>query len=265
MEEEKDNNLEKGNIILCYIFLVLNILIIFFTLILVRSKLKKIRIFKCKLFALITLDSISYIFSTKIFKNSTYFYNTIVVDILLTCLSSIEFYLIISFIYQIYNYSKISKLAKKIVLKEPLQLSFLFFFVTFSYHKYWNLIPKITFFIEQIIILSCITLLFRYLRNKTKIIKINLSSRDINIATIYNHLKMLNSVSFLLLICYNYLKLMIIYTPNIFKMYIHIILNTINFGFKYFMFFSFTTMVYRFHKNINTDETDKIIYTHVLN
>ena len=268
MDEENDINLKKINIISGYVFLGSNICIIFVLIFLIRSRKKNIRMLKYKLFALMILDSMLFFIYENIIKNLTYIFNPIVGDILFACLSSIEFYLFISFIYQIFNCTEISKLAKKIVLIDPLLLTFLFLFVTFSYHKYLNLFPEIIKIVEHIIILCCITLLYRYLRDKTKIIKNNLLPKDINSAIAFNSLKKLNSIGFLFIVCYYALKIITKYMPKIFFIMIYIILNGINFLFKYFIFFSFAIMIYQLNEKrieIKTDETYKIIYTPKLN
>ena len=268
MDEEDENILKKINIISGYLFLGTNIFIIFALIILIDSKMKNIRLLKYKLFVFIILDSISVFLYENVFKNLTYVFKSIIGDILFTCFSSIEFYLFISFIYQVYNYTKISKLAKKIVLINPVLLSFLFFFVTFSYHKYLNLFPEIIKFLEHFIILCCITLLYRYLRIKTKLIKSNLLPRDINSVIIYDSLKRLNSIGFLFIVCYNVLKIITKYIPKIFLLYIYVIVNGVNFLFKYFIFFSFAIIIYQFNKKrheVNPDETDKIMYSQIFN
>ena len=265
MNEESNINFKKAKKILGYIFLFFNIIIIFISSFLLQSKTKSKKMLKLKLFIFIILDSISVF----LFDKYGHIINPIVSDILIACLSSIEFYIFLSFIYQIYNNTEISVLAKKIVLIDPLHLSFLFLFVIFSYHKYSQLF-KIINTIENIIILCCIILLYRYLRNITKTIRNNLLPRDIESAYVFYSLRMLNSICFLLMVCYYGLKLIIIYSPERFQLYINIALEIIKFGLKYSIFVIFGIIIYLFNKNLNiniknnNEENDKIIFAQVI-
>ena len=58
LTEEEKENFEKANLILSYIFSIFNLLIVIFSLFLLTSKKKNIRILKYKLFGLIFIDSI---------------------------------------------------------------------------------------------------------------------------------------------------------------------------------------------------------------
>ena len=266
MEEENNIEIKKANIILGYISLEINIIIILVSLYLFNLKQKFIKKLLFKFFTLIILDSISFIIYENISKNFKYIILQIIGDLLFSCFSTIEFYLFLSFIYQIYNHTKISILSKKITIIAPLQLSFIFLFVTFSYHNY-SKFYKIINFLENVIILCCITLLYRYLKNITKTIKNNLLPRDLLSATIFYFLRILNYIGFFSTVCYYVLKLINIYTPNTYKTFMSVALNTINFGYKYIIFFIFAVIIYYYNKNINVykpEETDKIIYTQVI-
>ena len=270
MDEENDINMKRAKIILSYFYFIFNIIIIFLCLYLVQSKNEFMKILKYKLFTLIILDSISFSLFENFTKNLISIFNEKVIDIIFVCLSSIEFYIFLSFIYQIYDNAKISKLAKKKILINPVYLSFLFIFVIFSFHKYTKIYKTLNS-IENIIILCCITLLYRYLRNITKTIKNNLLPRDIKSAYIFYSLRMLISICFLLMVCYYALKLIIILTPQIYKIYVNIALYTVNFVFKFYIFVFFAVIIYQFNKNyfinkskINPEETDKIIISQMI-
>ena len=262
MDEDKKIDFKKIKTILGYISLIINIFFICISLYLLNSQKKFVKILKYNLFTLIILDSISFI----IFENHPYIFNQIYGDILFACLSSIGFYTFLSFIYQIYNNTKISILAKKIELIEPFKLTFLFLFIIFSYHKYTKLYKTLNI-IENIIILCFITVLYRYLGNITKSIRNNLLPRDIKSAKIFYCLKLLNSICFLLIVIYYALKIVIMYTPQIPKIYMNIALNTVYFTLKYSIFYIFAVIIYILKKDRNKyiyEEDNKIIFGQVI-
>jgi hypothetical protein len=264
MDEETEINIKKANVILAYIFIEINIIIIFITVFMFKSTNKNLRKLKYIFFALIILDSLSFV----LYENIVFFLNPFIIDIIFTCLNSIEFYIFISFYYQIFKTTTISKLAKKVDLINPIQLSIFFFFVSFPYHKYSHIFPKIINIVEYIFILCCSTLLYRYFSNTTRTIKNNLLPRDITSAKIFYFLQVLNSICLLLIVCYNVTKFIRILIPETFKIYIEIVLNTINFGLKYYIFLLFIAIIYLLNKNktgFNADETDRIIFSQVIN
>ena len=127
MDEETEINIKKANVILAYIFIEINIIIIFITVFMFKSTNKNLRKLKYIFFALIILDSLSFV----LYENIVFFLNPFIIDIIFTCLNSIEFYIFISFYYQIFKTTTISKLAKKVDLINPIQLSIFFFLLVF--------------------------------------------------------------------------------------------------------------------------------------
>ena len=254
-EEDKDNY-EKANMILSYIFTVFNLFIIIMSLF-ISTNTKNIRFLKLKLFGLIFIDSISLILYT-IFKNE----ESLSYELLFSALNSIKFYFFISFLYQIFNNTKISKTAKELQLINPFQIFILFILIIFSYSKFSFLYPEIVNCIQYIIILSCLIFFYKYFKNTIKIISSNIKVNDIRNIQIYYYLKILNNISLILLFCYNIIKMIIIFIPNqYFKVFLEVGLNTINQGLKYFMFFLFTFIIYTLnHKNYKEylDETIRI-------
>ena len=254
-EEDKDNY-EKANMILSYIFTVFNLFIIIMSLF-ISTNTKNIRFLKLKLFGLIFIDSISLILYT-IFKNE----ESLSYELLFSALNSIKFYFFISFLYQIFNNTKISKTAKELQLINPFQIFILFILIIFSYSKFSLLYPEIINCIQYIIILSCLIFFYKYFKNKIKIISSKIKINDIRNIKIYYYLKILNNISLILLFCYNIIKMIIIFIHNQYlKVFLEVGLNTINQGLKYFMFFLFMFIINILNHKIyigNLDETIRI-------
>jgi len=258
LTEEEKENFEKANLILSYIFSIFNLLIVIFSLFLLTSKKKNIRILKYKLFGLIFIDSISLIIY-QIFKNedSLYF------ELLFSGLNSIEFYFFISFLYQIFNNTEISKLAKKVELINPFQIYILFLLIIFSYYKFSFLYRELVNCIQYFIIIGCLIFFYKYLKYIIITISSHLISNDLPNKKIYYYLRILNNIGLFLLLCYNIIKLISVFIHNQFlKIILDIGLNTINQGLKYFIFLLFGIIIYTLnHKvyKINFDETVGII------
>ena len=111
-------NFEKGYLYLSNTFCVFNIIIILGISFIIRSKNKKIRVLKLKLIGAIITDLlILFIFNIlKLLDNS------IIREFVFSIFGSIEFYLFLSFIYQIFYITKISKPPNKIELINPIQI-----------------------------------------------------------------------------------------------------------------------------------------------
>ena len=254
LTKEDKQNFEKANMILTYIFSVFNLFIIIFVLFIFSSQTKNIRFLKLKLFGLIFIDSISLILYSIIKDDESLTY-----ELFFSVLYSIEFYIYISFLYQIFNNTEISKLSKGVELISPFQIFILFILIIFSYYKFSFLYREIVNCIQYILILSSLILLYKYFNNTIKIISSHLKSNDIKNRKIYYYLKILNNTSLILLFCYIIIKIIIIFVHNqYYKVFLEVGLNTINQGLKYFIFILFEIIIYTLNNKIykiNFDET----------
>ena len=251
LTEEDRDNYEKAIMILSYIFSIFNLFIIIFSLFILSTNIKNIRFLKLKLFGLIFIDSISLLLYA-IFKDE----ESLFLELLFSALNSIEFFFFISFLYQIFNNTEISK---GVELINPFQIFFLFILIIFSYYKFSLLYREIVNCIQYILILSCLIFLYKYFKNTLTIISSHLKSNDIRNRKIYYYLQILNNISLILLFCYNIIKMIIIFIHNQYiKVFLEVGLNAINQGLKYFIFILFEIIIYTLHnKNYkgNFDET----------
>ena len=254
LTEEDRQSFDKANIILSYIFSIFNLFIIIFSLFIISSKTKNIRFLKLKLFGIIFIDSISLILYTIINNEETFIH-----ELLFSALYSIEFYFCISFLYQIFNNTEMSRLSKGVELISPFQIFIFFILIIFSYYKFSFLYREIVKCIQYIIILSSLLLLYKYFNNTINIISSHLRSNDFKSRKIYYYLKILNNISIILLFCYNVVKMVIIFIHNqYYKIFLEVGLNTINQGLKYFIFILFEVIIYTMNTKrykFNADET----------
>lgn len=247
-ESEIDKeNFEKANMILSFIFSFSNVLIIFLTIFIHSTINKNIKALKTKLCGLIVVDIISLIF------NYTYNYsNSLFFELISSTLNSFEFYLFISFIYQIFNTTELSKLAKEIELINPIQLGIIFLLIIFSYYKFAFFYSHLIHYLQIVIILTSLLIFYFYLKKAIINISNNLLSNDFLGKNVYYYLEMLNTLSFSLLSFYNIIKIFLILIHNpLLKIYIGIGLNTINQGLKYFVFILYEIIIYILNKNNN--------------
>ena len=140
--EIKNQYYKKVRLNLCYIINEINFFIIFLSIIIIKSKTRNIKILKVKLSILITIETISVFFYT-CFAHIKYIMNLPITELFFKSLATIEFYLYISFIYQIINNTKISNKPKKVKLINSFHLSVLFLVITLSYNKYLQINQKI--------------------------------------------------------------------------------------------------------------------------
>ena len=121
MNEESEENtkiiLNKANMILSYIFSLFNFFIIISSFFILSSKNNNLNLLKIKLFALIIIDSIS----SLMYINYIYYFDLFFSKLFFSLLTSIEFNLFISFIYQIFNTIEISQNVKYLNLINPMQ------------------------------------------------------------------------------------------------------------------------------------------------
>lgn len=260
MNEESEGNtkeiLDKANMILSYIFSLFNFFIIIISFFILNTKSNNLKLLKIKLFALIIIDSLSSLMHI----NYRFYFDLFFSELFFSILTSIEFYLFISFIYQIFNTTEISQNAKSLNLINPIQLCILFLLQTFSYYKFSYLYSLFLIIVQRIIIFICIALLYRYLRNAITTISIRLLSKDLQTKKIYYYLKIINSAGLIFMLCNNIVQLFLFMDKNnSSQMYIKIALNSINYGFKYFIFILFEVIIYTLSNSYHKIIGDEVI------
>ena len=254
---EIDYNFQKGNKYTGYFFIILNIIILIIIYIIIKSKSKAIRTIKIKLFLLIFSDQIYII----LYNYIGYFYDTLFEELFFTCLESIQFYLFLSIIYDIFKNTKISILSKNVKLINPFYLSICFFMVKISYFKYLNLgiNPQIINFFHYFTVLGGLIFLYRYMKKITISFSSNLMSTDFGAKNVYNNLKLLYRISLIIFIFINCIKLISIFIDKEYVIYFQIPNNIFNYSVKYINFIIFAITAYilnkNYRRNYNKDET----------
>ena len=267
INETDKENFYKANVILSFIFIIINIFIMTISKIKDSTQNNSIKNLKTKLYEFISIDSIVLIIKI-VLKNYGY---SLIYELLFSSLISLEFLAFISFIYQIFNMTELSTLSNDLQLINPIHLAILSFLILFSYHKFLYAYTQLISFIEYIILLCCLVLFYKYLERIIITITRNLLSDYMQVIQIYYYLKMLNLICLILLLSFNILKILLkislLFIPNtIFQIYIEVLLNIINQALIYSIIILFGVIIYALNKssnddnnNNNTEETVEII------
>lgn len=259
MNEEIDDNtkenFESASLILAFIFAIFNLFIIIISLFKLSSKNKNLKMLKYRLFSLIIMDSIT----SLIYSNYRYKFDLFSSELFFSVLSSIEFYLFISFIYQIFNSTDISQNAKSIELVSPIHFCTIFLLIFFSYHKFSYLYAKLLNIVEYIIIFACLALLYRYFKDTIASIIVHLVTKDVQTRKVYYYLNIANTIGLSFLMFIYIIKLILIFIDESYHIYFDVALISINYGLKYFVFILFEVIIYTLSKNYYKNNTDEIV------
>ena len=252
--------LKKYNIILSYIFSFFNICFIFgiFYLLRINSD-KKLILLKYKLFGLISLDTIMIIK----YVNFKYEITTLISELIYTLLKTIKFYLFISFIYQIFLNTEISKTVEKVELINLFKICCIFLLNIFSYDKYFSAYFNIINIIKHIIIEFFIIIFYRYLRNIIFYISNNIMLKDLRNKKIYLYLNYSNNVVLIFISLFNLGNIITYFLPDkyyIYKFYIDTGIAVVFRIFKYFLFYLYIIIIFTLNKKddkkiINSEES----------
>ena len=256
VDEETKKKFEKAEILLSLIFSICNILIIIASLFLLNSKNENNNKLKYKLFILIITDLISLIFYTYFYNDSNLFLR----EIFFSACTSIEFYFFLSFIYQIFFNTTVSKSPKEVELIKLNHLCFVFPFLIFSYYKFTSLYSQIINILQSIITVISLILLCNYIKKAIEIMTGNLISKDTKNHKIYNYLNILDTICLIVLSCYNLTNFIYISIENeLYQLYLEIILNAINHSLKYFIYILFAIIIFTLNKNYYRSNNDEIV------
>ena len=157
-----------------------------------------------------------------------YLYDNLYTELYFTLIITLEFFIYISLIYDIFKNTKISVLAKKVTLINPFYLTITFFFVFITPFKYLklNFSQKIVDVIHYLVILSFIIFLYRYMQRTIIYISTNLLTADFGTKKAYKFFKLLNLLTLILLICYIGSKIILVFINPEYELYFEIPLNT---------------------------------------
>lgn len=261
MNENADESLidffTKTNLVLSLIFSSFNIIIIIILCFLLYSKNNNLKLLKYKLIVFIIIDSISSLLST----NEVYEFDETIGELLVSLLMTIEFYIFISFFYQIFNSTEIAQNTKQLVLINPLLLSILFLIQIFSYQKIVEIDLHSILIIQRIIVFVSLILLYKYLKDKITAISNRLILKDIQNKRIYHYLNIIILVGVIFMACNNFIKLYLVFIEySSYQLYIDIAVNSFSYGFKYFIFTLFAIIIYILGKDYYKNNSEENIY-----
>ena len=258
IDKESIYSYENSDIIISVFFAILDLIsIVIFSINLIPEN-KDINTLKQKLIKLFSIDIIIRILYTR--RYSTW---TIYKELSLNIMTSIQFYLIISFFsLSLYN-------TKELKLKGSiLKYCCCFFLITFSYEKiidffliqnfYSFLIHKIIILIQSFGILYCIYKLFKDLQKNMDIIRVKIIDEYRKKDKIYLLILGSPKSSFILFLFYYALKIIAAFIINpVFIIYISIGLNILKETSKYFIFFVCQAIIWHLNEiRFRNDENE---------
>jgi hypothetical protein len=258
IDKESIYSYENSDIIISVFFAILDLIsIVIFSINLIPEN-KDINTLKQKLIKLFSIDIIIRILYTR--RYSTW---TIYKELSLNIMTTIQFYLIISFFsLSLYN-------TKELKLKGSiLKYCCCFFLITFSYEKiidffliqnfYSFLINKIIILIQSFGILYCIYKLFKDLQKNMNIIRVKIVDEYRKKDKIYLLILGSPKSSFILFLFYYALKVIAAFIINpVFIIYISIGLNILKETSKYFIFFVCQAIIWHLNEiRFRNDENE---------
>jgi hypothetical protein len=256
-EQELIETYENAETILTLLFAFIDLIIIIFSLFNLKSKNKKIYLLKYKLFGLFLVDIVLRILYAKKYHKINSVYNEIVFSFLKT----FQFFLILSFLEQIFNDTRLNKKGKFYKKLSCKQLCITFSLVIFSYEKFSNSHKDICL-IQSLIIIYCIFVLYTRLRNKIIKIVDNLASQKTNRRQ-NTYLCILGSpfICFIFYLTYYILKILFLTLENPDHIiYANIILKIIIDSSKYFLFSILELLLYVIdNKKMQKEQYEEIL------
>lgn len=243
---ELKENYESANVILTLLFAVIDFIIIIFSLFNLGSKNKKIYLLKYKLVALFIIDIIlKILYTNKYFK-----INSLYKEVFFQALISIQFHLILSFLEQGYNATRISNKGNTPKKWNSKFLCIIFSIVTFPYDKFSSSEKEICLIQSLILIYGAFVL---YSKLKNKIIKI---VQNILKQTMPQDKNMFLCIlgsplpCLMLFVTYYILRIIFLSINNQDSIiYANIILKIIKVSSKYFLFFILEVLLYILSQN----------------
>jgi hypothetical protein len=241
LSQELEENYEFAEIILTLLFAVIDLIIIIISLINLKSKNKNIYLLKYKLFSLFIVD----IFLRTLYSINYHSIKPIFKEIVFSFLTCLQFFLILAFLEQAYNDTKLHKKGKFYNMLKRSHLCFIFFLVSFQYNKFTSSNFEICF-IQSIIIIYCILVLYSRLKNKINKIAENLKIQTNKLdRKLFTFILGSPPLCLLFFISYYILRIISLFIENPeFVIYTNIILIIIKDSSKYFLFFILNLLLY---------------------
>jgi hypothetical protein len=243
---------EKSELILSVFFGILDLCCICFICYL-NSINKKVIKLKINLFKLLGID-----FTMRLFYTRKYSSWTIYKEIFYTLMSTVQFYLIITFIILVWNNKK-NNINENLIFFECC----IFFLVTFEY-EYISLLHSTNsskFILNIIPLIQSLCILFSIYKSSGRITEV-IGQIAYNLKRKFEKYDNLNKMisgspqsSIFLFSLYYILKIILFFIKNqIYRIYANVILMIIKEDCKYFVFFISLIIVYQLNKLIINDE-----------
>ena len=239
-------NYENADIILTLIFALIDFIILLVSLFNLKSKNNKIFLLKNKLFSLFIIDIVLRV----LYANNNNKIKSLSKECLFSALTVTQFLLMLSFLEQASQDTKKSKSQNFYKALKKKHLCVIFLIVTFPYEKFVYSQKEICF-IQCLIIIYCIFVLYSLLKNKIiKIVKhifnkVTVHDKNVFLCILGSPLPCL-----ILFISYYILRILFLSIENPdFIIYSNIILKIIKECSKYFVFFILEIIVYIVSKN----------------
>ena len=245
---------EKSDVILSIFFAFIDLVSILFFVLKIISQNEKVIKLKAKLFKLFIIDFILRLLYTRKYTSWT-----LSKEIFMTFMSTVQFYLVLSFILIAMNSEEESNLIKNCPI---------FFLITFSYEYIFDLssknnltilLNKIILLLQSIFTLYCIYEISETLKDKVVNIVNILKSKDDKLDKLNLFILGSPRSCYFLFYFYYILKMIFIFIKNpIFVIYANILLNIVKEASKLFSFFICIAILYQLNKvKIKIEEEQK--------
>ena len=245
---------EKSDVILSIFFAFIDLVSILFFVLKIISQNEKVIKLKAKLFKLFIIDFILRLLYTRKYTSWT-----LSKEIFMTFMSTVQFYLVLSFILIAMNSEEESNLIKNCPI---------FFLITFSYEYIFDLssksnltilLNKITLLLQSIFTLYCIYEISEAFKDKVVNIVNILKSKDDKLDKLNLFILGSPQSCYFLFYFYYILKMIFIFIKNpIFVIYANILLNIVKEASKLFSFFICIAILYQLNKmKMKIDEEQK--------
>ena len=245
---------EKSDVILSIFFAFIDLVSILFFVLKIISENEKVIKLKSKLFKLFIIDFILRLLYTRKYTSWT-----LSKEIFMTFMSTVQFYLVLSFILIAMYSEEESNLIKNCPI---------FFLITFSYEYIFDLssknnltilLNKIILLLQSIFTLYCIYEISETLKDKVVNIVNILKSKDDKLDKLNLFILGSPQSCYFLFYFYYILKMIFIFIKNpIFVIYANILLNIVKEASKLFSFFICIAILYQLNKmKMKIDEEQK--------
>ena len=270
--EKTKESTENAIEIMLYFFVFFDIGIIVYSNFKFKSKNESVKTLIDILCSFLFIDIVLKFINLRKIKDSM---SIVFYELFLSSLSTAEFYLILSSLENIFHATKVIRNLKFFDLMNILPLSIIFFFITFSYDRFFNFYKdskKILVMLQYIAIIYCIYKLYEFIKNKIIEIVDNSVKKQILINRKLCLLILGSPLSTFILLETNYvIKIFFLFIKNkLLFIYEIIILKIVQEGSKYFIYLILVLLLYSLNEyNIkkeinnknsrNNDEEEKVI------